>query len=243
MPANTAAIVTRYDHRTRQARNISIYPLQPLRPRRRRTCSIAFSGPPRCDFAARSATCIYHAANVLFKSTDDGQTWKRDQRRSDAQRQDQAAVVRRPDHRRQHRRRGLRHHLRHRRIAQAKRICSGPAPMTASCMSRTTAARPGTTSRPTSMPEWGDRLSASSRRPSTRTRPMLSSIVIDWTISPLSVPYDRRRQHLEDAHERSAQRRLSAGRARRSEEAAACSISAPASASCSRPTPARLGAI
>jgi len=44
----------------------------------------------------------------------------RDQRRPDPQRQEQAAVVRRPDHGGQHRRRGVRHHLRHRRVAEAE---------------------------------------------------------------------------------------------------------------------------
>ena len=43
-----------------------------------------------------------------------------DQPRPDPQRQIEAAVVRRPDHRRQHRRRGLWHHLRPGRVAQTK---------------------------------------------------------------------------------------------------------------------------
>ncbi len=65
--------------------------------------------------------------------------------RPDAQRQDEAEVVRRPDHRRQHRRRDLRHHLRDRRVAAREGRSSGPAATTASSTSRATAARPGRT--------------------------------------------------------------------------------------------------
>ena len=59
-----------------------------------------------------------------------------DQPRPDAQRQDEAEVVRRPDHRRQHRRRVLLHHLRPRRVAEGRRACSGPAATTAWSTSR-----------------------------------------------------------------------------------------------------------
>ena len=98
-------------------------PVQPVRPRRRGPALSLPVDRADPDLAARSARSIYHAANVLFRTSDGGQTWTADQPRPDAQRQEQAEVVRRPDHRRQHRRRDLRHDLRHRRVAEAE----GPA--------------------------------------------------------------------------------------------------------------------
>lgn len=67
-------IFTRYDHRTRQARNVSAYPEDP-------------SGHGAADFKYRfqwtapihvsphNAKVVYHGGNVLFKTTDGGQTW------------------------------------------------------------------------------------------------------------------------------------------------------------------------
>lgn len=67
-------IFTRYDHRTRQARNVSIFPEDP-------------SGHGAADFKYRfqwtapihvsphDAKVVYHGGNVLFKTTDGGQTW------------------------------------------------------------------------------------------------------------------------------------------------------------------------
>ena len=115
--------ISRYDHRTRQATQHRHLSLQPVRPRRRGPATIAFSGPPRSLISPHDRKVIYHAANVLFKIDRRRPDLEGDQRRPDAQRQEQAEMVRRPDHRRQHRRRGLLHHLRHRRIAEAK----GPA--------------------------------------------------------------------------------------------------------------------
>jgi photosystem II stability/assembly factor-like uncharacterized protein len=67
-------IITRYDHRTRQARNISIYPFNPsghgaeaLRYRFQWTAPILIS--------PHDPKTVYHAANVLFKTTDGGTTW------------------------------------------------------------------------------------------------------------------------------------------------------------------------
>jgi photosystem II stability/assembly factor-like uncharacterized protein len=67
-------IITRYDHRTRQARNISIYPFDPsghggedLRYRFQWTAPILIS--------PHDPKTVYHAANVLFKTTDAGLTW------------------------------------------------------------------------------------------------------------------------------------------------------------------------
>ncbi len=67
-------IITRYDHRTRQARNISIYPYNPsgygaeaLRYRFQWTAPILIS--------PHDSKVVYHAANVLFKTTDGGLHW------------------------------------------------------------------------------------------------------------------------------------------------------------------------
>ena len=78
-------LITVYDHLTRQARNVSIYPTNPsgkaaeeLRYRFQWTAPIMVSphrggrgeGP-----GGSGSTALYHAANVLFRSTDKGQTW------------------------------------------------------------------------------------------------------------------------------------------------------------------------
>lgn len=67
-------IFTRYDHRTRQARNVTVFPEDP-------------SGHGAADFKYRfqwtapihvsphNAKVVYHGGNVLFKTTDGGQTW------------------------------------------------------------------------------------------------------------------------------------------------------------------------
>jgi photosystem II stability/assembly factor-like uncharacterized protein len=67
-------IITRWDRRTRQARNVSIYPYNPsghgaedLRYRFQWTAPILIS--------PHDSKVLYHAANVLFRSTDGGQHW------------------------------------------------------------------------------------------------------------------------------------------------------------------------
>jgi len=67
-------IITRFDLRTRQARNVSIYPYNPsghggedLKFRFQWTAPILVS--------VHDPKTIYHAANVLFKSSDGGQHW------------------------------------------------------------------------------------------------------------------------------------------------------------------------
>ncbi|HEV3258441.1 MAG TPA: hypothetical protein VG013_16310 [Gemmataceae bacterium] len=66
--------ITRYDHRSRQARNISIYPTNPsghgaldLRYRFQWTAPIMVS--------PHNPKVIYHAGNVLFRSSDGGRHW------------------------------------------------------------------------------------------------------------------------------------------------------------------------
>ncbi len=70
-----AGYITRYDHRTRQAANISVYPYdtsghggEDLRYRFQWTAPILIS-----PFDPKT---IYHAGNVLFRSDDGGQSWK-----------------------------------------------------------------------------------------------------------------------------------------------------------------------
>jgi photosystem II stability/assembly factor-like uncharacterized protein len=66
--------ISRYDHRTRQTRNISIYPYNPsghggedLRYRFQWTAPIFIS--------PHDHHVVYHAANVLFRTEDGGRTW------------------------------------------------------------------------------------------------------------------------------------------------------------------------
>jgi photosystem II stability/assembly factor-like uncharacterized protein len=68
--------ISRYDGRTRQARNVSVYPTNPsghgaedLRYRFQWTAPILVS---RHDHRV-----VYHGGNVLFRTTDGGQTWTR----------------------------------------------------------------------------------------------------------------------------------------------------------------------
>src|SRR5262249_1909305 len=67
--------ITRYDNRTRQARNVGVYPTNPsghgaedLRYRFQWTAPIAVS--------PHDGHAVYHAANVLFRSADGGKTWQ-----------------------------------------------------------------------------------------------------------------------------------------------------------------------
>ena len=70
-----AGYLSRYDHRTRQAKNVSIDPYDPsghgadeLRYRFNWTAPVVIS--------PHDPKVIYHAGNVLFRSADGGQTWK-----------------------------------------------------------------------------------------------------------------------------------------------------------------------
>jgi photosystem II stability/assembly factor-like uncharacterized protein len=67
--------VSRYDHRTRQARNVSIYPTNPsghgsedLRYRFQWTAPLLIS--------PHDSQVVYHAANVLFRTSDGGKSWQ-----------------------------------------------------------------------------------------------------------------------------------------------------------------------
>ena len=67
--------ISRYDHRTRQARNVSIYPTNPsghgagdLHYRFQWTAPIFIS--------PHDPKTVYHAGNVVFQTGDAGKTWK-----------------------------------------------------------------------------------------------------------------------------------------------------------------------
>jgi photosystem II stability/assembly factor-like uncharacterized protein len=90
--------ISRYDQRTRQARNISIYPINPsgkgdgeLRYRFQWTAPIMISPSPTMSGAIGGGPrSLYHAANVLFRSKDAGKTWDKispDLTRNDKQKQ------------------------------------------------------------------------------------------------------------------------------------------------------------
>ncbi|MBI2808090.1 MAG: glycosyl hydrolase [Planctomycetes bacterium] len=81
-----AGILTRYDHRTRQARSVSIYPTNPsgkgaedLRYRFQWTAPLLISShrSPALSATKGGDRALYHAANVLFRSRDHGKTWKK----------------------------------------------------------------------------------------------------------------------------------------------------------------------
>ncbi len=69
-----AGYLSRYDHRTRQTRNVSIYPFNPsghgagdLRYRFQWTAPVLIS--------PHDPKTVYHGGNVLFRTTDAGQSW------------------------------------------------------------------------------------------------------------------------------------------------------------------------
>lgn len=84
-----SGIITRYDHRTRQARHIGIYPFDQsghggdiMKYRFQWTAPILVS--------RHDPRVLYHAANVLFRSKDGGQSWEKisiDLTRDDKQKQ------------------------------------------------------------------------------------------------------------------------------------------------------------
>ena len=108
--------ITRYDHSTGEIRHVSIYPddssghgAEDLRYRFQWTAPIAVSPHPTLRRLPRRQRAL--PLHRRRRQLD------RDQPRPHPQRQVEAAVVGRPDHRRQHRGRGLRHDLRRRRVA------------------------------------------------------------------------------------------------------------------------------
>ena len=137
-------IMTRYDHRTSQGRNVTVAQYNPsgIDPAKHQVpLPVDRADLFRRTTRRRSTT----RANVLFRTTDGGQTWDKVSRRPDPQRQTEAAVERRTDHRRQHRGRDVLHDLRGRRVAEAEGPDLGRSRTTASSTSARTIARRGTT--------------------------------------------------------------------------------------------------
>jgi photosystem II stability/assembly factor-like uncharacterized protein len=82
-------IISRYDHRTRQVRNVSIYPFDPSG-RGGEELKYRFQWTAPIMISPHEPHVLYHAANVLFASTDQGATWKAvspDLTRNDKQKQ------------------------------------------------------------------------------------------------------------------------------------------------------------
>jgi molybdopterin converting factor small subunit len=67
--------VSRYDHRTRQAHNVSIYPFNPSG-RGAAELRYRFQWTAPLMLSPHDPKTIYHAANVLFRSRDGGTTWE-----------------------------------------------------------------------------------------------------------------------------------------------------------------------
>ena len=65
--------ISRYDHRTRQARNVSVYPYRFSG--EAESLKYRFRWPAPLLLSPHDPKVLYHAGNVLFKSTDGGMTW------------------------------------------------------------------------------------------------------------------------------------------------------------------------
>jgi hypothetical protein len=183
---------SRYDHRTGMTRNVEHLPggrsghgAEDRRYRFQWTAPIHISPHDR--------KVVYHGANVLFRTTDGGQTWTAISPDLTPQRQEQAEMVGRPITGDNTGRRELRTIF---AIAESPKekglIWVGTT--TASCRSRATAAH-WTTSRAARLPEWA-RSARSSRRPRCRARPTSSSTRTGSTTRAVPLQDRRLRQDL-----------------------------------------------
>jgi photosystem II stability/assembly factor-like uncharacterized protein len=68
--------LTRYDHRTRQARSVGVYPYNPSG-HAAENLSYRFQWTAPVLVSPHDPHVVYHAANVLFRTRDGGQTWTR----------------------------------------------------------------------------------------------------------------------------------------------------------------------
>ena len=68
-------LTTRYDHRTRQERNVSPYPNNPMGSGAD-ALNYRFQWNFPIVFSPHDANTLYAAANVLFKTTDEGSSWQ-----------------------------------------------------------------------------------------------------------------------------------------------------------------------
>jgi len=70
-----SGIITRYDHRTRQARHIGIYPMT-ASGKAPAELKYRFQWTSPIMISRHDPRVIYHAGNVLFRSKDGGQSWQ-----------------------------------------------------------------------------------------------------------------------------------------------------------------------
>jgi len=83
-------LITRYDHRTRQARNITAWP-QTAVGEAAKNLKYRFQWNAPILISPHDPKVLYHAAQVLLRSTDEGQTWQEispDLTRNDKSKQD-----------------------------------------------------------------------------------------------------------------------------------------------------------
>ena len=103
--------ITRYDHRTKQARNIMAWP-QLADGHATSDLKYRFQWNAPIMISPNDPKALYHASQILLRSRDGGETWEEispDLTRNDKSKQGKSGG---PDHDRRHRRRGLRHDLR-----------------------------------------------------------------------------------------------------------------------------------
>src|SRR5262249_54394819 len=68
--------LTRYDHRSGQAKSIGVYPYDPSG-HAAAELGYRFQWTAPVMISPHDPKVVYHAANVLFKTTDGGVTWER----------------------------------------------------------------------------------------------------------------------------------------------------------------------
>src|SRR5206468_7748445 len=68
--------ISRYHPRTRQARNISIYPITPSG-KGAEELTYRFQWTAPILISPHDAKTVYHGANVLFRTRDAGKTWEK----------------------------------------------------------------------------------------------------------------------------------------------------------------------
>ena len=190
-------------------------------------------------FSPHDPNTLYAAGNVLFKTTDEGQTWTADQPRPDAQRQVQARPVRRTDHQGQHVGRVLLHDLRGARVAAREGRALVRLATTAWCTSRATAARHWKKVTPPDLPEWSH--DQQHRGPPDREgRPLRRRDALQARrLPPLPLQDDRLRQDLDEDRRPASRTTTSPASSAPTRSGPACSTPAPRAACTSRSTTAR----
>ena len=112
-------LITRLDRRTGQEREVNPYPDNPMG---YASADIAerFQWTFPIVMAPTDPRIIYVGSQHVWKSTNEGQSWERDQPRPDAPRSEDDGAVGRTDHQGQHRRRNLRDGVLDRAVGQGR---------------------------------------------------------------------------------------------------------------------------